>query len=66
MYIILHETADVAPEPGSKLFEACEARGVRFSRWMLAVHFARARRERCLTSNGCGHRTLWIDRYAAQ
>ena len=40
MYIILHETADVAPEPGSKLFEACEARGVRFSRWMLAVHFA--------------------------
>jgi hypothetical protein len=38
--IMLHETADLAPEPGSKLFEACEARGVPYSRWMLAVHLA--------------------------
>ena len=39
-FIMLRETADLTPEPGSQLFDACVARGVPFSPWMLAICFA--------------------------
>jgi hypothetical protein len=38
-FIMLSETTELAPEPGTKLFEACAARGVPFSPWMLSVRF---------------------------
>jgi hypothetical protein len=38
--IVLHETSDLAAEPGSQLFKACADKGIAFSPWLLAVQFA--------------------------